>query len=419
MSIETPTESGTANNQTSDEIESVPNPERGCGFLEDGKSYLRTDVAPGGDLPSFVEFAQPIPFKEDGKRSYKKFPGIQFELSVTGEAGLTSTLPEGEVHEHLARLENDRPTGTTAGEMLSFHSNDLLMSVGATYYEDVDDFVAEAKVHGVNKAISVTSGNHPPAVNPGRTRLFLIHPNAVPVTVENEAEVEVEKTEEVELGNGETTTISYTETEMETVEETEYVPGVFGYTYLTRVIYTKDSDGNVPKYIQDYDSTGDLDVVEAGPARTYDEQEGFDEDGELVGDAQEVLMENYPELDSRAFEMDDKVSFHDFSDLYPKTAGALEAPTLDRLEKADLGTLADMEEPVVGFPPVAGEDAHYGDENGALAIINVDDQMFKVMPSNNVSFDSRSETATSVVGPYRVAVEDRAPERIVTVTRTR
>jgi hypothetical protein len=402
MSIETSDSNSTATNQTSD-LEVLPNPERGCGFLEKGKAYLRTDVSPGGDLPAFVEFDQPIPFKEDGKRSYKKFPGIQFELSVTGEAGLTSTTPTGEIHEHLTRLEADRPTGTTAGEMVEFHSNDLIMSVGKSYYETVEEFIEEAKTHGVNKGISVTSRNDPPVINPGRTRLFLIHPKAVEVTVETtEQEVEVERTEEVELGNGETKTVTYTDTELQSIEKKEYVPGVFGYTYLTRVVYTQDSDENVPKYIQDYEATGDLDVVEAGPERSADD------------DIQETLQVAYGDAESV-----------DLEELYPSLfdptatdAPALEAPTIEEMDRADLSTLADAEpEEIRAIVPPTGQDALSGDEGGVLAVVNIDNELFKVMPSNNVSVDG--DTATSVVGPYRLTVTDDDTGRIVDVEKTR
>ncbi|OYR58489.1 hypothetical protein [Halorubrum halodurans] len=401
MSIETTqTQSGNADNQTDDEDEFLPNPERGCGYLNDGKAYLRADVGTDGELPAFVEFDEPIPFKEDRKRSYKQFPGIQFELSVTGNAGLTATTPPHEIQNHLDRLMADRPTGTTAGEMASFHSHDLLMSVGKTHYETADQFAAEAKVHGVNKAISVTSGNEPPVVNPGRTRLFLIHPHAVEVTTTEMEEQEVEKTEIVELPNGDTKTVSYTETEMVEVEKTEYVPGVFGYTYLTRVVYTEDADGNVPKYIQDYEATGALDVVNVGEPVSYAEQEGFDAEGNPVDTEQETF-------DVTAAEP------IDLGEMYP----ALEAMNPDDMERADLGSLADAEG-VQGWAPSEEHDVFSGDEGDVLAVLREDGETVKIMPSNNVSIDG--DVATSIVGPYRLTVEDLGHgKRMVAVENTR
>ena len=405
MSVETTTDDSTALNQN-DDTEYLPNPERGCGFLKDGKAYLRADTAVGGELPAFVEFTQPIPFKEDNKRSYKQFPGVQFELSVTGEAGITATEPANEIQNHLDRLVIDRPTGTTAGEMVSFHSHDLLMSVGKSYYETADEFIEEAKAHGVNKAISVTSKNRPPVVNPGRTRLFLIHPHAVETTVAENEEQEVEQTEIVELPNGEAKTISYTETQMVEVEKTEYQPGVIGYTYLTRVVYTEDADGNVPKYIQDYEATGSLDVVKAGRPIPYSEQEGFDGDGEPVEDEQATISE-YPEMKHRPFVM------AELDDLYP----ALEMPLTEDMEKADLGLLSDAEQ-VKGWAPPEGQDAFSGDDDGVLALVREHGEVVKITPSNNVSIEG--EKATSVVGPYRLVVEDLGHgKRMITAEKTR
>ncbi|QSG06356.1 hypothetical protein [Halapricum desulfuricans] len=424
MSIET-TQSESTTTQTTDEIEFLPNPERGCGFLDDGKAYLRSDVSPDGDLPAFVEFAEPIPFKEDSKRSYKQFPGIQFELSVTGANGLTRTIPEQEINEHLARLEADRPTGTTAGEMVSFHSHDLLMSVGKTHYETAEQFTREAKIHGVNKAISVTSGNAPPVVNPGRTRLFLIHPRAVEITVTESEEQEVEKMEEVDLPTGETKQVTYTDTEMVEVEKTRHVPGVFGYTYLTRVVYTEDADGNVPKYIQDYEATGSLDVVKAGDPITYTEQAGFDAEGNPVDDEQETLYPEYEAVDlEELYPVNGEIGTLPTDRLLPADPGrfpALEAPTIETMERADLAALADREM-IEGNAPPEGEDALYGDENGALAVITMDNEMFKVMPSNNLSVDESGPLpiATSVTGPYRLTVEDMGDEmRLVETRKTR
>jgi hypothetical protein len=392
MSIDT-TQTGSIDNNQTDDTETIPNPERGCGHLKPGKAYFRSDVGIDGLLPAFVEFDQPIPFKEDNKRSYKQFPGIQFELSVTGDTGFTTTTPKDEITAHLERLSFDRPTGTTAGEMVSFHAHDYLLSVGKTYYETPEKFIQEAKQHGVSKGISVTSGNAPPAVNPGRTRLFLLHPKAVEVTVTETESQEVEKTEEIDLPNGDTKTVSYTETEMVDVEQTEYVPGLIGYTYLTRVVYTEDADGNVPQYIQDYEATGSLDVAKIGQPVPYADQKGFDAEGNPVDNKQEPA--------------------------------AIEAPTIDKMDKADLKTLTDVtqaEDHIEGVAPPENEDALYGHEGGALAVIRIDERFQKVMPSNNVSYDDDMDAgiaATTVLGPYRVTVTENGEKREVVAERTR
>lgn len=408
MSIETTTDSSSTDSNQTDDTEYLPNPERGCGFLKKGKAYIRADVGQDGTLPAFVEFEQPIPFKEDQKRSYKQFPGIQFEMSVTGESGLTRTDPANEVQNHLNRLMMDRPTGTTAGEMASFHSHDLLMSVGKTYYDTAEEFVAEAKVHGVNKAVSVTSGNEPPAINPGRTRLFLIHPRAVETTTTEMEEQEVEKTETVELPNGDTQTVSYTETEMVEVEKTDYVPGVFGYTYLTRVVYTADDDGNIPQYIQDYEATGALDVVDVGEPVSYSEQDGFDGDGNALNDEQETFSEIVNEVMSDLVTGEPKPI--DLSETYPAVM-----PSAESMEKADLGALAERSA-VTGYAPKTN-DAFFGDGD-VLAVVEQDGEYAAVRGSNNVSVDGGR--ATSVVGPYRLIVEIIGDgKRVISVKNTR
>ena len=232
----------TTQTQSDVQTETIDNPERGCGYLKSGKAYLRSDVSVGGSLPAFVEFAEPIPFKEDRKRSYTFFPGLQFELAVTGDGGMTETIPEGEASRHVKRLLADRPTGTHAGEMIEFESHDLLLSVGKSHYRTVENFVNEARIHGVSKAISVTSGNAPPKINPGRTRLFLIHPNAV----ETHREIETTfseydpKTDDLikvkgEIVNDEELMIEACDGDVPvTVRRQLFTSGIFGYTALLK-----------------------------------------------------------------------------------------------------------------------------------------------------------------------------------------
>lgn len=438
-------------NSSIDTRETIDNPERGCGYMEDGKAYLKADTGPGGVLPAFVVFDQAIPFKENRKRSYTRFPGIQFELSVTGSGGMTQTEPRGEVWEHLDRLDADRPTGETAGDMVEFHSQDLLLSVGKTHYPDVDDFINEARVHGVSKAISVTSGNEPPEVNPGRTRLFLIHPNAV--EIERQVETTIgEMREGDEIMDIDVATASVDDRLQDldddigvTVHRTMTIPGVFGYTYLTRVVYTEDSDGNVPAYIKDYEKTGDLDIVRTGREIPYSEQVGFNDDGELTGDAAEALeahygdettndrvhteprgrvddaanklfeLDDYPELRHRALALSDTEPI-DLNEQYP----ALEAPTIDDMEKAPLGELAEMGTVEAQRPP-DGED-HFVDGEGALAVVQLDEHQYKIMPSNIMSVDEEGRSVTTQLGPYSVTVSSPVggtAARAVEVVNTR
>lgn len=407
---------------SSTETETIDNPERGCGYMEDGKAYLKADMAPGGDLPAFVTFNEAIPFKENRKRSYTRFPGIQFELSVTGEGGMTETEPEAEVWQHLERLDRDRPTGATAGEMVEFQSQDLLLSVGKTHYPTVEDFVNESRVHGVSKAISVTSGNSPPEVNPGRTRLFLIHPRAVDVEQDVETTAgEMQDGDELLAVDGEPADdeeLRDLDDDMPvTVHRELSIPGVFGYTYLTRVVYTEDPDGNTPAYIQEYEQTGDLDVVQTGRELPYSEQAGFNDDGDLEGDAEAALETHYGDPRS-GMDMDTEVleTYPDLQEQYP----ALEAPTIEKMEKADLGSLEGTT--VDARRPPEGED-HMVDGEGALAVIRQDGENRKVMPTNILSIDEESRAAVTQVGPYKVTVRSliggNGSPRAVSVTNTR
>ncbi|SEL19213.1 hypothetical protein [Haloferax larsenii] len=446
MSIETTqTQSDSLTNQPqnapSDETETIPNPERGCGYLKNGKAYLRSDVGPGGELPAFVEFAEPIPFKENRKRSYKEFPGLQFELSVTGPGGLTETVPRGEASRHIERLLNDRPTGTHAGEMVEFHSHDLLLSVGKSHYSTVQEFVDEARVHGVSKAISVTSGNSPPKINPGRTRLFLIHPRAVETTktVETTAgEIDRDRDTLIKVKGktvkDEALALETIDDDVEvTVRRTMLTPGVFGYTYLTRVVYTEDEDGEVPKYVQDYEATGELDIVKPGKPVPYSKQDEFTDDGELRAEYRNLLEpeadEPEPEPDAnldtdaveeeldakkdrikewaKMFDEDEQGAFSKKeTDSEPETdeKEVLNADwDVNEMERASFGDFADRGW-LQAESPLMAQDALSGAEEGALAVVHDDEGPKAVFPSNNLNV---TETAgytkgVSIVGPYHV-----------------
>ena len=234
---------------TDDDYRTVENHERGCGFLEHGKSYLRSPPASAsGHLPAFVEFSPPVRYLERDKfRGYEFFPGVQFELSVTGgigeyearnysvggepptlrspeevrdslgpesliDEGLTTTDPVGEVHRHIDRLTHTDPDGSHAGEITAFRSHDLYQHVGESYYETPAEFISEVREQGLSKAIPASSNQGPPRINPGRTRLFLVHPS-VP-SLDGEA-------------------------------------GVIGYVYLHRTIRTASTDGEFPAWVQE------------------------------------------------------------------------------------------------------------------------------------------------------------------------
>jgi hypothetical protein len=277
------------------DAKTIPNKERGCGFLKHSKAYLRSPPRSEEDgvLPPFVEFDPYIPYLERTKfRGYEFFPGISFELAVTGGLDLNAALndedygmgsiqdgdgdaflpdgdedlatvdggfrtdPPGEIFRHISRLLGSAE-GDHAGDITAFHATDLYMHVGKSYYDDPEDFIREVRTQGLSKAIPVSESHSPPMIDPGRTRVYLVHPRAIV----NE----------------------------QTGEETA---GVIGYVYLSRVVYTEDESGRFPKWAKDYARTGSLDLVEIGDqiyddgtrAATIDEEESFgnDEDDDPV-----------------------------------------------------------------------------------------------------------------------------------------
>lgn len=284
------------------DIETVDNKQRGCGFLKEGTAYLRGEVAPDGVLPPFVEFETPIPWLEGHQRGYSRFPGVQFEAAVTPDPDdyhtalslafdrrdwwdrvthATATRDDHEVlaaarevaaddnvaatgwrtrvepplegTRHIERLRtdalNDHPgtEGDHLGELRVARAHDLLMWVGETYYDDPGAFIAECREMGLSKAIPTSENQAPPVINPGRTRVFLIHPTAVATGTDDDGS-----------------------------QDPTHVPGVIGYAYVTRCLYTGIDTGDgvdFPEWAQDFAAAGRMDLVEIGdrvPAATRD-----------------------------------------------------------------------------------------------------------------------------------------------------
>jgi len=285
---------------TDDERETVRNKERGCGFLKPGKAYLRSPAqSADGVLSPFVEFDPYIPYLERSKfRGYEYFPGTEFELAVTnaddvprlfGEwvtpnpdeerqtettvhrlfqnlpvsgHGLTSTDPPGEIWRHISRVLGYGETHEHAGTVPQFQTRDLFMHVGKSYYETPDEFIEEVYEQGLSKAIPVTESQEPPRIEKGLTRLYLVHPRAV-----------------------------YYE------ESDSYKPGIIGYVYLSRTIYTEDEKGRFPAWAEDHASgREDMELVHVGEqvyeggtrATRVDEDEAFgpDEDDGSDGESE-------------------------------------------------------------------------------------------------------------------------------------
>lgn len=211
----------------------VSNPKRGCGYLTRGSLYLRGEGSPDGILPPFVEYEYPLLYLEQHFRTYKPINGLQMELALgfahTPKEYRNQTIPQDDIFNLMGRLKYQRRKimedseelkpnkDINVGELDLAWGFDLLMWVGEKFYPTPDDFVFECRKHGLSKKIPL---NEPPQIIPGITRLFIIHPLAI------------------EKKN----------------------PGIIGYSYLTRAIYTKRKDGHIPKWIQDQDSLGRLDI---------------------------------------------------------------------------------------------------------------------------------------------------------------
>jgi len=210
----------------------IDNPRRGCGHLKENALYLRADTHPDGTLPAFVIISPPMPFMEKHFRGWKPFQGTSFCLAGAApptclEGDKSSALvphvsrkfatdPVRDIEAFLYRLAA-KGLPQDLGHADVAWAPDLLMWVGKDYYT-VGSFIEEARAHGVNKRIPSTG--EPPLIVPGVTRLFLAHPDAG--------------------------------------------PGVFGYSYLTRAIYTTGPKPT-PKWVDDLASRGRVDICDIGP----------------------------------------------------------------------------------------------------------------------------------------------------------
>lgn len=256
----------------------LSNPKRGCGHLKHGKAYIRGVIgSPDGVLSPFVRMDPPIPYREMGTdetftRGYLRFDGTaaQFRLNQLADfvrcypGDLTDAdarenmvarglypdddaIPDGEPQRHVDRIAAMPTSADHFGEVdLAAHGKrphaDLLMRVGATHYPDPDDFIDEAIRLGISKAIPLSKRQDPPVIDPGNTRVWVIHP------------------------------------------DTDVGWGVIGFAYLQEVVYTQQEDGTVPDYIQDHAAAGELDVVDIEPPREHEDDTGLDQFTDDDGD---------------------------------------------------------------------------------------------------------------------------------------
>jgi hypothetical protein len=269
-----------------DDHEIIDNIQRGCGYLKEGKAYVQSPPKSAlGTLPTFVELEPPVAFYEDHFRGYEYFPGIAFESAATpsmtewlgdwvtededsslgraisfddaidpnslrdapgaavqlesylagdvSDEALTVTKPRCEIHRHLARIDEEAPDATDVGSMTQANSHDLIMWVGETYYDEPADFIDEVKEMGLNKAIPTSKNHEPPVIDPGVTRLWLIHPKAVPAGHDEDG-------------------------------EPQFSPGIIGYSYLWRTVITENESGEWSKWQKDLADSEKAELVRIG-----------------------------------------------------------------------------------------------------------------------------------------------------------
>jgi len=220
-----------------DIVKEILNPHRGCGYLKHNAFYIRCEVEPYGKLPKFVWFDPVIPYLEPHFRGWSAFNGAAFEVANRPETmviGDASDVFGSELKRHLKRMRNRgkaRSTGLPSEKNSLGHDpmpwqQDIVMWVGESYYDTPLQFVAEGIRYGFNKRIRINTT--PPRIVPGSTKLYLLHSNA-------------------RLGNG------------------ERGPALFGYCYITSVIYTIPEDGKIPQFIDELTKLDRVQPAHIGP----------------------------------------------------------------------------------------------------------------------------------------------------------
>lgn len=280
-------------------LDQVPDHERGCGTLDPDSTYLRSDVtafsSADGDIPTFVTFEQPIPYREGHFRTFKRINGDEYLLNVThSDYAPAGSLAADDVSAHIERAITDPAPETGTPGLTAMDSMDLLMHIGVSYYPKPEDFITEARTQGISKKIPVSGNQAPPLIRPFRTRLFLIHPRAIPTGKDSEGN-------ELDIGDGD---------EQADWDDQEFIPGVVGYTYLTRTIHTADVDGGHPEWAEQYAEQDLLHTVEIGEFVPFDSDEHpIHDDENREEDVSDTEDESF-EARRKAFE-DSPLGFHE------------------------------------------------------------------------------------------------------------
>jgi hypothetical protein len=249
--------------------------------MSKGALYIRQDLAPGGTLPPFVKFNPPLPFPEPHFRGISFVPGLLMRLAwPVDEVALgfnqaayqaqwgDEPASTTEIGRHLQRLLRDADRVRERGQWLKesvggyreLEAHDLLMWVGENYYPTPEKFIDECVRLGINKRIPVSS---PPTIIHARTMLFVAHPRAIiadqPTMEDGEAEPGI-----------------------------AFIPGIIGFAYLTRTIYTKPDDPRaIPAKMREWEKRGQVEIVEIGLP--------LDEKGEPIDKARQLNLKVEPE----------------------------------------------------------------------------------------------------------------------------
>jgi len=241
--------------ETFTDIETISNPLRGCGHLVPKGLYLRSDLNPQGTLPSIVTYDEPIPYFESHFRGFRIINGLALDITLDKD-----TIPPRDIDHLINRLRSEPEyLAADVARVQGAWSADLLMWIGEIFYPTSESFIKEVRRHGLNKRIRTSQTV--PVVVPGLTRVYLMHPKAI----------------------------------------AESEPGMIGYCYLTRVIWTRPVNQNTPKWIEELHKLGRLTVVDIGaPEGERDRVQG-PLDG-LVNQMQNGFVptgdsENFPEDD--------------------------------------------------------------------------------------------------------------------------
>lgn len=233
----------------------ITNHERGCGHVQHNSGYVRSDPDwIGSDtqsgIPRFVALDDPIEYREYSGRGaiipgWRRFPGPQV-LQAYRNDGRTVT-PDGALEATLAR-DDERLAfdGSHYGEITACRAQDIIMSVGATHWDDPADYVQECRQQGLNLKVPTGPSNDPPVVNPFHTRCWVVHPHGV----------------------------------------SDGRAGIIGWATLTRAIYTTGPDAtpddpDVPKYAEDWGSIGLVDLATPGPRQAPPDQNSDLDDFDL------------------------------------------------------------------------------------------------------------------------------------------